>query len=96
MAKAYFTAEADQGFARIAAYIATDNPPAAFRWVDETRNVCELLAAQPGIGQQVQTKRLGPVRRHAVGNYLIYYRPVTDGVEILHVIHGARDQDRII
>jgi plasmid stabilization system protein ParE len=36
------------------------------------------------------------VRRHVVGNYLIYYRPIADGVEILHVVHGARDQDRIV
>jgi plasmid stabilization system protein ParE len=36
------------------------------------------------------------VRRHAFGNYLVYYRQIDDGVEILHVVHGARDQDRIV
>ena len=24
-------------------------------------------------------------------NYRIFYRPVTDGVVIVHVLHGARD-----
>jgi toxin ParE1/3/4 len=80
MAKADVTAEADHEFALIAAYIAKDNPPAALRWVDETRAVCELLAAQPGIGQRIKTRRFGEVHRHVAGNYLIYYRRVADGV----------------
>jgi toxin ParE1/3/4 len=96
MAKAKHTPTADQDLVQISTYIAHDNPTAAFRWLDEMQAVCDVLAAQPGIGQQVQTKRLGRVRRHAVGNYLIYYRPVSDGIEILHVVHGARDQDRIV
>lgn len=28
-------------------------------------------------------------------NYLIFYRPLDDGVEILRVLHGARDIQRI-
>jgi toxin ParE1/3/4 len=27
--------------------------------------------------------------------YLIFYRPLTDGVEVLRVIQGARDIDRL-
>jgi len=27
--------------------------------------------------------------------YLIFYRPLTDGVEILRAIHGARDIERL-
>ena len=96
MAKARHTPAADQDLVQISTYIANDNPTAAFRWLDEMQEVCDLLAEQPGLGQQVQTKRLGQVRRHAVGNYLIYYRPITEGVEILHVVHGAREQDRIV
>jgi toxin ParE1/3/4 len=26
-----------------------------------------------------------------VGNYLIFYRPISDGIEIVRVLHGARD-----
>ncbi|MDB6110837.1 MAG: plasmid stabilization system protein, partial [Pedosphaera sp.] len=24
-------------------------------------------------------------------NYLIFYRPITNGVQVLHIYHGARD-----
>jgi toxin ParE1/3/4 len=31
------------------------------------------------------------VRSFPVGNYLIFYRPVNQGIEVLRVLHGARD-----
>ena len=32
------------------------------------------------------------VREFPAGKYMIYYRPFSNGIEILHVFHGARDQ----
>jgi toxin ParE1/3/4 len=31
------------------------------------------------------------LRSHPVGNYVIYYREMKTGIEIVRVIHGARD-----
>ena len=31
------------------------------------------------------------IRFIPTGNYLIFYRVVTDGVEIARILHGARD-----
>jgi toxin ParE1/3/4 len=31
------------------------------------------------------------IRRAVYGQYLIFYRITTDAVEIVHVLHGARD-----
>ena len=28
--------------------------------------------------------------------FLVYYREVDDGIEIVHVLHGARDRDRLL
>ncbi len=28
--------------------------------------------------------------------YLVFYRPITDGIEVIRVLHGARDIDGII
>jgi plasmid stabilization system protein ParE len=44
------------------------------------------------LGEHFSTPRSGLVRRHAIGNYVVYYRPIIDGVEIVRVIHGARDE----
>jgi toxin ParE1/3/4 len=96
MAHPNYTPEALQDLVEIGTHIARDNPTAALRWVDAIEAVCELLATQPAIGHRVRTRRFGEIRREPVGNYLIYYRPIARGVEILRVVHGARDQDRLV
>ena len=36
--------------------------------------------------------RLAPgLRSFHVGNYLVFYRPVQDRIELVRVLHGARD-----
>ena len=96
MAEVVKSLEAKERLKQIVEYIAKDNLEASIRWLDEIEAIFALLAEQPGIGQQVQTRRFGIVRRHVVGNYLVYYQPITGGVEILLVSHGSRDQRRLI
>jgi toxin ParE1/3/4 len=96
MPKAIFTAEAEQDLGEIVDYIAQHNVLAAVSWLQETRAVCDLLAAQPGMGQRMQTSRFGEVRRHVIGNYLIYYQPGEIGIDVVRVVHGAREQGRLI
>ncbi len=76
--------------------IAEGNLPAALDWLQEIEEVFALLSTQPFMGQELATRRLGKLRRHVFGNYLIYFRPIPDGVQILEVIHAARDQDRLV
>lgn len=39
---------------------------------------------------------LGPfVRSWPVNRYMVYYRPIENGVEILHIYDGARDIPRL-
>jgi len=94
MATLLYTPEAAEDLRQVVEFIARDNISAAIDWLDETRSLCKLLATQPDIGERMRTSRFGEVRRHASGNYLVYYRPLDDGVEIMRVLHGARDQLR--
>jgi toxin ParE1/3/4 len=49
-----------------------------------------LLATQPHLGKSVE--ELAPrLRFMPLGNYLIFYRPLPDGIEIVRLLHGARD-----
>jgi plasmid stabilization system protein ParE len=36
------------------------------------------------------------IRRHPFGNYLIFYRVGTNAIEVVHVLHGARDYERLL
>lgn len=55
---------------------------------------CRLLADMPGIGRS-RAEFEPELRSFAVGSYVIFYRPLADGIEIARVVHGARDLDRI-
>jgi toxin ParE1/3/4 len=34
------------------------------------------------------------LRSHPAGNYVVYYREMNGGIEIVRVLHGARDVPR--
>jgi plasmid stabilization system protein ParE len=77
-------------------YIAKDNPEAASRVVEAAYAAFESLAATPGLGalRRFRDPRLRGIRcwRGAgFDKYLVFYRCVTHGVQVLHVYHGARD-----
>ena len=82
-------AEAD--LLAIGAWIAKDNPIAAETFVEELREICRKLAlAARGYPLIERYKRIG-IRRRAHKNYLIFYRVAARQIEIVHVLHGARD-----
>jgi toxin ParE1/3/4 len=54
------------------------------------------LAGMPGLGARYEHEhpalaelRFLPLSRFP--KYLVFYRPMTDGIEVLRVLHGARD-----
>ena len=71
-------------------HIAGDNPDAATRLILLVREKCELLSEQPGVGRD-RSDVLSGLRGFPVGNYVIFYQPVDDGIENVRVLHGARD-----
>lgn len=73
-------------------YIARDNLTAADRLIYEFKQKFRLLASQPLLGQERQELGTG-LRSFAVGNYVVYYRPLQKGIEVARVIHAARDID---
>ena len=74
-------------------YIAQDSVGHAIRWRERLYELFVLLAAQPRIGMPSDEMKPG-IRRFPFGNYLIYYRITRRGIQIVHVLHGKRDQRR--
>jgi toxin ParE1/3/4 len=73
----------------------------AQRFLDATESTFEALANMPKLGVlcAFRSAALRRVRRWPVKgfeNWLIFYRPRRDGVEIVHVIHGARDIESLL
>ncbi|MEI9898022.1 MAG: type II toxin-antitoxin system RelE/ParE family toxin [Chthoniobacter sp.] len=71
-------------------YIARDNPVAADRMITTLERQLSMLAAMPGAGRK-EPKLAVDLRSFPVGNYLIFYRPLEDGLAVVRVLHGARD-----
>ena len=77
----------------IVGHIARDNPTAALRRIESVETLFHTLSRQPLMGERCQSHRWGEQRRFLHGHYVVYYRPLDNGVDILRVLHGARDQD---
>ena len=71
-------------------FIRRDNRRAARRLLDTVNTKLELLAEFPGLGQP--REELGKsLRSFPIGEYLLFYRPITDGIQLIRVLHGRRD-----
>ncbi|MFG1295582.1 type II toxin-antitoxin system RelE/ParE family toxin [Xanthobacter variabilis] len=81
--------QAEADIEAIVLYIAEDNPLAARRWYDDIYRHCQQIGEMPGIGVARPDVRSG-LRSLPVGNYLILYRQIDEGAEIVRVVHGAR------
>jgi toxin ParE1/3/4 len=76
-------------------YIFDRSPSAADRLVDKFFATFRLLASQPGMGQP-RDDLIEGVRVFSVSPYVICYRVKNDRVQITHIIHAARDFERVL
>lgn len=89
-------AEAD--LEAIADYIARDNPVRAVSFIAELREICRSLAAMPLAFPLVPRYADHGIRHRPHGQYQIFYRPIGTPpcIDILHILHGARDLAAIL
>lgn len=89
MARFTRSAAAEDDLIDIWRYIAHDNPVAADSLLDKIDEACDYLAKYPDMGPA--RPDLAPELRYfVVGRYLILYRQISDCVEIVRIVHGAR------
>lgn len=88
--------EAEDDLRRIGNWIAQDSPGRAETFVDELFDACRGLSHSPRAYPFVTGHEQTGVRRRSYRSYLIFYRLKDERVEILHVIHGARDYESIL
>ena len=85
-----FSADANADLEEIVLYIFELNPVAAHRFLEAIEQTCELLATHPLLGRA--RPELGEdVRSIPVGNYLIFYVPAAEGINVARIIYGGRD-----
>jgi toxin ParE1/3/4 len=71
-------------------YIASDNPEAADHFINSLVSRFSSLASMPHMGR-ARPELADRLRSFPFGNYVIFYRLMEDGIEVVRVLHGARD-----
>ena len=84
-----------------AEYISLDNEDMASRFLAAAETTFRDLVAMPTIGRRSQFRnaRLRELRSWRIGgfeNWLIFYRVTQDAVEVVRLLHGARDLESLI
>jgi toxin ParE1/3/4 len=70
-------------------FVAQDNPDAADRLLERIDESIKLLAENPYLGP-ARPDIAPELRYHPVGHYLLLYRILKNGIELVRVVHGAR------
>jgi toxin ParE1/3/4 len=91
-----FSTQAWDDVRAIVAYIATDNPDVAARFVPALEETFAQLEALPGMGSvrnfvqaDLQGVRMLPVT--GFEHYLLFYIPAGTSVKVIRILHAARD-----
>ncbi len=68
----------------------------ASRFLAQAEATCERLAGMPSMGTRYEAEdqalaaiRFFPIRRFK--KYLVFYLPTSRGIDVVRVLHGARD-----
>jgi toxin ParE1/3/4 len=78
---------------KIGLRISKDNPEAADRFFSAAKAAFELLQSHPNLGR-LRSFSLAGVRSWVIpdfNNYIVFYLPTQTELQILAVVHGARD-----
>ncbi len=83
-----------------AMFIQKDNPDVAQRFLESVEKTCQQITSLPEIGSQRQFRQpvLKGIRSWKVQgfeNYLIFYRLGEKSLEIVRVLHGARNLKKV-
>lgn len=79
-----------------AGFLERTDPAVALRFLREARHTFAWLAERPEIGRPRRSRKreLAQIRSWPVEGFekhLVFYRMFRNGIEIVRVIHGARD-----
>lgn len=99
MASFRLTPDAIDDLEAIWSFIFKDDPGAADAVEEGIRLACAMLAKRPLIGRVRRDLTTLPVHfwtipRHS--NYIIVYKPDSEPIEIVRVLHGMRNIKRIL
>jgi toxin ParE1/3/4 len=83
---------AEIDIASIWQFIADDSVRAADALLDRIEDAFDMLAQTPLAGR-ARNDLTSKLRSFPIESYIIFYVPVSDGIEVVRVMHGRQDID---
>jgi antitoxin ParD1/3/4/toxin ParE1/3/4 len=82
--------------AEIRGFIARDEVSAADRLLSQFEAAVRTLSTFPRLGRERLDLADEPLRLWPVESYVVVYRPESKPIQIVRVLHAARDIDRLL
>ncbi|MFZ2277378.1 MAG: type II toxin-antitoxin system RelE/ParE family toxin [Prosthecobacter sp.] len=94
MARVVYSEIAKADLREIWDYVSDDSQLQADRLMERIRSKLEHLAQWNTLGRP-RPEMAQNCRSYPFGKYCFFFRPVDNGIEVIRVIHSARDLDQI-
>jgi len=76
-------------------FIAQDSVKNANRFIEEIEEKCGILSGFPCMGC-LRDEIIQSLHNFPVVSYMIYYFPITNGIDIIRVVHASRDINNLL
>ncbi|NJR16916.1 MAG: type II toxin-antitoxin system RelE/ParE family toxin [Calothrix sp. CSU_2_0] len=86
--------EAKTDLKEIWKYIATQDKERADNFLRVLNETLQKIAHHPFMGKE-RPEIMEEIRSFPFKNYVIFYRPLDDGIELVRILHGARDVEAL-
>ena len=91
MAEIEWSPTAESEFIEILEYITHESPQYALSFYDQVQENLANISEFPEIGRIVPELDEQNVRELIIGSYRLIYRNYTDKIQIIRLLHGARN-----
>ncbi|MEH2171210.1 MAG: type II toxin-antitoxin system RelE/ParE family toxin [Nostoc sp.] len=90
----FLSTQATQDLQEINDYLFAGNPDVADKLLTLITQKLDTLAKFPSMGRR-RDKLLPTLHSFPVDDYLIFYRPIAEGIEVVRVVSGYRDLEAL-
>ncbi|OYD91001.1 plasmid stabilization protein [Nostoc sp. 'Peltigera membranacea cyanobiont' 213] len=90
----FLSFQATQDLQEINDYLFAGNPDVADRLLTLITQKLDTLTQFPSMGRR-RDELLPALRSFPVDDYLIFYRPIAEGIEVVRVVSGYRDLEAL-
>lgn len=94
MGNYFFSQLAVKDLNEICEFIGQTNIKAASKLFDTIREKCKLVSSFPNMGKDY-SEILSNLRGFIVDDYIVFYYPLENGIEIVRVVYGKRDLNAV-